>query len=147
MATPELRALEVLIGDWTVEARHPSFPDTVGGSASFEWLAGKRFLIQRSHADHPDIPDTIAIIGASSDDEGLRMHYFDSRGVHRIYGVSMRENEWRMWRDAPGFSQRFRGELRDDGRTLAGLWKLSQDDETWADDLEITFRRQADPSS
>ena len=35
------------------------------------------------------------------------MEYFDSRGVRRIYGVSLEDGVLRMWRDAPGFDQRF----------------------------------------
>jgi len=69
------------------------------------------------------------------------MDYFDSRGVHRIYGVSMSEGVWRMWRHSPGFSQKFNGRPSPDGRTVDGLSKLSRDDSTWDDDLAITFRR------
>jgi hypothetical protein len=48
-----------------------------------------------------------------------------------------------MWRDEPGFSQKFAGRLSDDGNTIEGLWKLSRDDSTWNDDLAIVFRRTA----
>jgi hypothetical protein len=71
------------------------------------------------------------------------MQYFDSRGVHRVYGVSFNDRAWRMWRNAPGFSQRFTGTFSDDGDTIDGLWKLSRDDTTWDDDLKISFRRKA----
>jgi len=138
--SPDLKPLNALVGTWTIEATHPAFPDTVvPGYASFDWLEGEHFLIQRSRADHPDFPDGIAIIGASSD--GLAMHYFDSRGVQRVYEVSMSEGVLKIWRDAPGFSQRYTGTLSDDGDTIAGLWELSRDGSTWNDDLEITYRR------
>jgi hypothetical protein len=61
--------------------------------------------------------------------------------VQRVYEVAVSGREWRMSRDAPGFSQRFAGTLSDDGDTLSGLWRLSRDGETWEDDLEIVFRR------
>lgn len=51
------------------------------GRATFEWLDGHKFLIRRSHHDHPQVPDAIAAIGRIYDD--LLMHYFDARGVHR----------------------------------------------------------------
>jgi hypothetical protein len=137
-----LEPLNALIGEWRIEATHPAYPDTVvPGLANFEWLQGERFLIQRSRADHPDFPDSIAIVGATED--GLSMHYFDSRGVHRVYGLSLSEGVLKMWRDAPGFSQRFTGTFGDGGDTIAGLWQLSRDDSTWDDDLEITYRRTA----
>jgi hypothetical protein len=69
------------------------------------------------------------------------MNYFDSRGVHRAYAVSFGDGIWRMWRHAPGFSQKFTGRVSDDGDTIEGLWKLSRDDTTWDDDLATTFRR------
>ena len=122
---------------------HPALPGTiVPGRANFEWLEGERFLIQRSQADHPDFPDSIAIVGDTGGD-GLAMHYFDSRGVHRVYGLSLAEGVMKIWRDAPGFSQRFTGTFADGGDTIAGLWQLSRDDSTWDDDLEITYRRSA----
>jgi hypothetical protein len=138
-----LEALHALVGTWTLQATHPAFPSvTVPGSATFEWLEGERFLIQRSTADHPDFPDSISVIGAMEEgSEELSMHYYDSRGVHRVYSLSMDDGVLRIARDAPRFSQRFEATLTDDGDTLAGVWKLSTDDETWNDDLEITYRR------
>jgi hypothetical protein len=138
---PELQPFEALVGTWTVEARHPTLPSTVvHGTAEFEWLEGERFLLQRSRLDHPEFPDSLIVFGAS--DDGLSMDYFDSRGVHRVYGVSLSDGVWRMWRHAPGFSQKFSGKLSADRDTIEGLWKLSRDDSTWADDLAVRFRRR-----
>jgi hypothetical protein len=137
---PELHPLKALVGEWASEAVHAAFPTmVVQGHTAVEWLEGERFLILRSQADHPDFPDSISIIGAQED--GLSMHYFDSRGVHRVYDVSMRDGVWRVWRDAPGFSQRFAGRFSDDGDTITGMWELSCDGSTWNNDLEITYRR------
>jgi hypothetical protein len=137
---PKLEPFDLLVGTWETEATHPMVPSTiVRGTAEFEWLEGERFLLQRSRTDHPEFPDSLIVFGA--DDEGLSMNYFDSRGVHRIYGVSMSDGIWRMWRNSPGFSQKFNGRISEDGNTVEGLWKLSRDDSTWADDLAITFRR------
>lgn len=138
--SPELEPLNALVGKWTTEATHPAYPSTVvHGHTAVEWLEGEQFLIQRSQADHPDFPDAIVVIGAPT--EALSMHYFDSRGVHRVYEVSLSEGVWRMWREAPGFSQRFTGTFCDDGDTISGLWELSRDGSSWDDDLEITYRR------
>jgi hypothetical protein len=132
--------LNAFLGEWAIEATHPAFPDTVvRGQATFEWLEGERFLINRARNDHPDFPDSISVIGLV--DERMAMYYFDSRGVHRVYEMSLEDDIWRIWRDAPGFSQRFRGEFSEDGSTLTGLFELSRDDSTWDDDLAITYRR------
>ena len=138
----ELEPFEALVGTWTTESIHPIYPTTVvRGRSTFEWLEGKRFLIQRSVTDHPEFPDAMAVFGVT--DEQLSMHYFDSRGVYRVYAVSLSEGTWKFSRDAPGFSQRFTGTFSDDGNTITGLSKLSRDGSTWDDDLAITYRRAA----
>jgi hypothetical protein len=153
---PALEPLRRLVGSWTTEATHPAFPGlVVHGTVEISWLDGERFLIHRAHSDHADFPDSISIIGqmerdrvdpkrgtAPSDGTSrLSMHYFDSRGVFREYDVSIDDVEWRIWRDAPGFSQRFTGTLSDAGDTVVGRWDLREDDEKWASDLAITYRR------
>jgi hypothetical protein len=132
-----------LVGAWTTEATHPAFPGTVvSGTAQVEWLEGERFLIFRTHNDHPDFPDSVSIIG---DTAGLEFHYFDSRGVHRVYAFRVDDDGWTIARDVPaddesGFSQvltvTFEG-----GDTMEGRSKVSHDNQTWQDDLQITYRR------
>jgi hypothetical protein len=39
------------------------------------------------------------------------MECFDSRGVRRTYGVSLEDGVLRIWRDHPGFDQRFSATL------------------------------------
>jgi hypothetical protein len=139
-----------LVGGWTTEGTHPGLPGTViHGSSEIDWLEGERFLIYRTRYDHPDIPDGISIIG---DTDGLHMHYFDTRGVHRIYDVKVTDEGWEMAmdRDSPAssfawpderFSQRMNFTFEDDNRTMTGKGRLSYDNVTWVDDLEITFSR------
>ena len=140
-----------LVGAWTTEATHPELPGTtVSGTAEVQWLEGECFLIFRAHNDHPDFPDSISIIG---DTHGLQWHYFDSRGVHRIYELSVTDDGWEIardaagrdtpeiGRDAPGFSQRLTLTFGDDDSTMAGRSRISFDDKTWQDDLQITYRR------
>ena len=139
-----------LVGRWTTEATHRGLPGAIiRGSSEIEWLEGERFLIYRSSYDHPDIPDSISIIG---DTDGLRMHYFDARGVHRIFKVTVTGEEWEMTMDrhssagsfaspdAP-FSQRITYTFEDEDRTMSGKAMLSYDNVKWDDDLEITYRR------
>lgn len=119
---------------------YPALPGiVVRGHALFEWLEGEQFLIQRATHDHPDFPVSISIIGLLGD--GLAMHYYDSRGVHRVYETSFDDGIWRFGRDAPEFSQRFQGTFADGGDTIRCLAQISHDGTTWKDDLEITYRR------
>jgi hypothetical protein len=141
-----------VVGRWTTEATHPAFPGTVvSGWAEVDWLEGEKFLIWRSHSDHPDFPDSTSIVG---DTDGLRMHYFDSRGVHRIYPLTVTGDGWEMAMDRqssgsaafaspddPGFSQRMTFTFEDEDQTISGKSQLSYDDVNWEDDLQITYRR------
>lgn len=152
----ELRPpLDHLVGAWIVEATHPALPGVVvDGTADIEWLEGERFLIYRSRLDHPDFPDAIAVIGSMdhdrvddadtgpATDSRLTMHYFDSRGVFRVYQASVDDEAWRLWRNAPGFSQRFVGSFTEGGNVIAGRWQFCEDDIRWKDDLLITYRRR-----
>jgi hypothetical protein len=137
---PALEPFDVLIGTWATEATHPMFDGVVRGSTTFEWLEGRRFLIQRSHNDHESFPDAIGVIGAPESGEGLVMEYFDSRGVRRTFGISLDDGQLRIWRDAPGFDQRFSAALGHD--EFEGLWQLARTPGDWQDDLKMTYRRR-----
>ena len=135
-----LAAFEPLIGTWATEATHPMVDVVVPGSIIFEWLEGGHFLVQRSRNDHELLPDAIGVIGAPESGEGLVLEYFDSRGVRRTYGVSLEDGVLRIWRDAPGFDQRFSATLGAD--TFEGLWQLAETPGDWRDDLKVTYRRR-----
>jgi hypothetical protein len=135
-----LAPFQALIGTWDTEATHPAFDAVVPGSVTFEWLEGGRFLVQRSRNDHELFPDAIGVIGAPEAGEGLVLEYFDSRGVRRTYGVSLEDGVLRIWRDAPGFDQRFSATLGDDA--FEGLWQLAQTPGDWEDDLAVSYRRR-----
>src|SRR5213075_840811 len=84
-----LEPFHALIGAWWTEATHPMVPGVVvHGRATFEWLLGERFLIERSDTDHKDFPDAVSVIGVMEGAHALSMQYFDSRGIHRIYDVA-----------------------------------------------------------
>lgn len=151
-----LQPLDRLVGRWSSESTHPSLPDVVvPGTLTAEWLEGRRFLILRTRNEHPDFPDAISIIGFSDKDRAgelpaavteqpteLSMHYFDSRGVCRVYGALIDADTWRLWRHAPELSQTFVGEFADDGDTVLGLWRMCRDGANWSDDLRVVYRRQ-----
>ena len=147
--------LNQLVGSWALESTHPAFPGlVVRGTAEIGWLEGNRFLMHRARVDHPDFPDSLSIVGDMGSDRvdedpaepaepAWSMHYFDSRGVFRVYQVSIAAGEWRIWRDAPRFSQRFTGTLAHAGKTIVGQWELCREDGIWNRDLEITYRRSS----
>ena len=138
---PALKPLSVLVGEWNTVGTHPFLPDTLHDHTSFEWLVGGAFLMMYSEIKEPGVPSAIAIFGSDDAAETYFMLYFDERGVSRKYEVTLRDNIWKLWRNAPGFSQRFTGTFADEGHTIIGVWELSEDGSTWKRDLELTYTR------
>ena len=68
------------------------------------------------------------------------MEYFDSRGVRRTYSASIEDGVWRVWRDQPGFDQRFCATLGEDH--FEGVFQLAETPGDWQDDMKVTYRRR-----
>lgn len=141
-----LRRLDVFVGAWTMEAVFPSNPTQVlrGGRSVFEWMKGERLLVQRTEA--PAAPDSIAIIVVNPDNEEYTQHYFDSRGVARLYAMDLHDGVWTLLRASPDFSpldfaQRFTGRFADDNQSIRGVWETSPDGVSWEKDFDLTYRR------
>jgi hypothetical protein len=124
---PALEHLNALVGEWAVEGTVPSDPPLkIRGRAAFEWLTEGSFLIERWDAPA----------------EAFRQNYFDSRGVSRVYEMSLSDNVWRLWRDSPGFSQRFTGTFSEDGKTITGRWEKSSDGSNREHDFDLTYVKE-----
>jgi hypothetical protein len=139
---PKLDGFDALVGQWETEGSHPFVKEPISGHASFEWLPGRRFLIWRSEQTPTTVPTAIAIIGGGDTPGTWPLHYFDSRGVFRVYTTNMAGGVWRFWRDEPGFLQRATGTFRDGGRVLEIRTELNEHG-TWKPDLEMTYRRRS----
>lgn len=141
--TRSLKQFDVLIGEWTMVGSHPDLPSAVHGHSSFEWLREGALLVW--HFDWEPgqgIPTAFSVIGQDDAVEPCSMLYTDERGVARIYQMSLAGDVWKMWREAPKFSQRMTGMFSDDGNTITWHGELSRDDSTWEPDLSITFTRK-----
>lgn len=139
-----LDALEPFLGEWRMTAGFAPDPDNAPRAmTTFEWLPGHRFLVQRWEVDHPDVPDGIAIIGLHPAKATFLQHYFDSRGVARLYDMTFADRIWTLSRFAedPDFSQRFTGAFDDDGNTITGRWEMSNDGSSWTPDFDLTYAR------
>jgi hypothetical protein len=138
---PALDRLDAFVGEWSMEA---SLAPGVTGRAVFEWVLGGQFLVERSVV--PEAPDGIAVVGLDRDGEAFTQHYFDSRGVARLYAMTFSDRVWTLSRDSPDFTaldfwQRFTGEFSADGRTISGRWETSGDGSTWERDFDLTYRK------
>ncbi len=134
---PSLRPLDALIGDWEVEV--PPVPGP-HGRATFEWLEGGAYL--RLHARAPDpAPASMMIISGDESSGTYAVLYYDSRGVARVYQMSFTRLTWKIWREAPGFWQRFSGTLSEDGRSIRAAWEKSADGSAWEHDFDLIYTK------
>jgi hypothetical protein len=140
--------LEFFVGEWTMAATFPadSPMGAVTGTArsSFEWALDGAFLLQRSEAE-PPVPRGLMLVDAL-DDGSYTQHYFDSRGVVRLYAMTFDGARWTLTREGPDFSpfdfaQRFVATLEDGGRTMRGAWEMSEDGTTWRKDFDLVYSR------
>jgi hypothetical protein len=111
-AEQALRALEPLVGEWTVEAKGPDGRAWPGaGRASFQWHPARAHLVQRTVINMPGAPDSIA-------------------------------TEWILQREGEPFPQRFIGTFSDEGRTIAGRWEKAENGPEFTVDFYLTYRKQ-----
>jgi hypothetical protein len=145
-SNPALEQLGPLVGEWDIEITSMSFREDPSaserGHSSFAWLEGGAFLCQHSEIAASDFPRSVAIIGADDEAGSYRMLYYDSRGVSRIYRMTFSGGIWTLWRDSPGFHQRFHGTFGEEGRVITAYWERSGDGSSWEHDFALTYTRR-----
>lgn len=140
-----LEDLEPLVGAWDAEMRMPDGRVLSGAWTTFAWLDRGGYLVQHSGppTDEPAFPSSVSAIGPTRDGDRIVQHYFDSRGVARVYEIAFDDGALRLWReDDPAFAQRYAGRFEDGGETIAGAWEKRLDGSTWEHDFALTYRRR-----
>lgn len=146
-----LKRLEPLVGDWRIEA--PAFPlePALADQArmTVEWALDRAFLTQRLTVPVPEAPDGLCVIAPDQDGDGYTQHFFDSRGVVRLYAMTFDGRTWTLERRRPDFSplafhQRWTATLSPDGRTIDGRWEVAHDGRTWELDFALAYHRLDD---
>ncbi|HEY8046201.1 MAG TPA: hypothetical protein VIF35_18185 [Streptosporangiaceae bacterium] len=149
-----LARLDVFVGGWSMEAQFPGDQPSPSGAAGrgpmarsrFEWALGGQFLLQHTEIPIPEAPDSLAIVGANLRTGGYTQHYYDSRGVVRLYVMGFTDGVWTLTRESPDFSpldfrQRFTGTFSQDENTITGAWEKCPDGAGWEHDFALTYRR------
>ena len=101
--------LQPLIGEWSLamvmpgEPRPEPLPD-IGARATFEWMGDKAFVLERWSVPIPEAPNGLAILGWDEGRQTFLQHYFDERGVARVYEMAFDGGVWRLER--PGSTSR-----------------------------------------
>ncbi len=138
---PTLKNLEVLVGEWDLVGSHPLIPSQVRGRAIFAWLEEGAFLTWHTDMEQSGPPNGSTVIGRDDSIGDCIVLYYDERGVSRIYAMSLENNVWKMWRNAPGFFQRMTGVLSDDQNIITVHGELSKDGSHWDQDLDLIYTR------
>ena len=141
---PTLEPLAVLVGEWRMILSNASFLEDASvsfeSSASFRWVQEGAYLLL-VQGDPASPPYAYWMIGSDDAVETFTILYADDRRVSRVYHMSLADGVWQIWRNAPGFHQRFSGRLSEDGNTISARWENSEDGEVWNHDFDLTYKR------
>jgi hypothetical protein len=127
-----LARLEVFVGDWIVQANFPGDQPTPAGApqahSRFEWALDRQFLLQRTEVPVPEAPGSLTIVSVDPETGAYTQHYYDSRGVVRLYAMTFAGGVWTLTRESPDFTpldfrQRFTGTFTPDRNTISGAWE------------------------
>ena len=133
--TRDFGSLERLIGTWAFTMRHVAVSEAITGSQAYETVLDGAFLQQRWHYDHPEFPDAISLLSPT------HMHYFDVRGITRVFELKSDETGWSIVRLDADFGQRMSFRFEDAGR-MTGAGELSHDEgTTWVPDFTMEWTR------
>ncbi len=137
-----MKDLHVFVGEWELAADLPG-AEHARGHVLFETLGN--LLVQRTTVPVPGAPDTCSVALAQADGS-YTQHYFDSRGVARLYAMTFDGRMWTLERTKPDFSpldfcQRYTGRFSEDRRTIDGEWQISTDGREWKRDFRLTYTR------
>ena len=143
-----LARLGVFVGEWVLEARFPgdqpvpsnAREDGPQARSRFEWALDGQFLLQRTEVPVPEAPDSLTIVSADLETGAYIQHYYDSRGVVRLYAMTFADGVWTLMRESPDFSpldfgQRFTGTFSQDGNIISDAWDKRLNGTGWEHDF------------
>jgi hypothetical protein len=138
-----------LIGEWNASGRIEIEGESVAisGHTIIERLG--KLVVVRATVTPAEFPNSVSVIGGGEEGEPAPMHYFDERGVHRLYLSTVADGKWwvwrgdETWRESPGFNQRYAGEICPDGNTISGAWERGHGEagDQWETDFQLDYTR------
>lgn len=128
-------SLDTLLGTWDFTMRHSLVPEPVTGRWRFARVLDGAYVQLDWTYDHPDFPDAIALL------DGRGFHYFDVRGITRVFDLDVSDQGWSVVRRDPDFWQR--GSATFVGAdAMEGTWEISRDGGvTWEHDSSVSYLR------
>jgi hypothetical protein len=58
-----------------------------------------------------------------------------------MYRMMLSGGIWTLWREFPGFSQRFHATFSEDGKVITARWEKSNDGSNWERDFDLTYTK------
>jgi hypothetical protein len=130
-----MSALDRLLGTWEVTMHHSDMPEPVTGRQRYERVLDGAFVLQHWTYDHPDFPDAMALLSEN------RYHYFDVRGITRVFELEVDDGGWSMINLDEEFSQRQTARFRGPN-VIDSTGERSYDAcVTWQPDYRMTYQR------
>src|SRR5688572_23928313 len=131
-------ALEPFVGVWdttgTVLDAKGQPEGELKAIDTYEWFPGGYFLLHHVDGQMGDAEvKALEVIGAGPREGICLARSYDNAGQSDEFDVALRGRNWTI----DGKTQRFRGQLSTDWRTLEGQWELTEDGSTWRPWMQI----------
>ena len=128
-------SLDALIGGWSITMRHVAMGQPVTGHQRYERVLDQAFVMLHWTFDHADFPDAVALM------DECAFHYFDVRGVTRIFDFEIGPQGWSMTRRDDDFWQRCAATFVDSGMMEARGENSHDAGVSWQHDFTMTYCR------
>ena len=130
-----MSALDRLLGTWEVTMHHSAMSEPVTGRQRYERVLDGAFVLQQWTYDPPDFPDAMALLSEN------RYHYFDVRGITRVFDLDIDEAGWSMIFLDEDFSQRHTARFHGPDVIDSTGEKSFDTGVTWQHDFTMTYQR------
>jgi hypothetical protein len=126
---PRLRALDKVLGTWSLKHKAFDTGEEWGGQDRFEWLDGGFFLAFYHEEFGRNIKGVMLIgyerrWGEDQPSPELIGHWFEtSTGHHFVYIWEVRDDRLTFWLERKGSDSAFQGRFSEDGNTIRGAWQ------------------------
>lgn len=142
---PALHPLLALVGEWEMQVSQTSFLphpfDTAKESVFCSFVQDGAFLLVHMGDQAKGEYQAFWLIGRDEAASTYTLLYYDARRVSRVYQMSLQDRIWKIWREAPGFWQRYEGLLSEDGKTITARWEKSNDGTSWEHDFDVMYTK------
>lgn len=145
MHNPALDEVGFLVGDWDMTLSNAPFLEegqTASGILEVRPVEAGRLLVLRQLAAPDHGAGATWVVGRDESSPSFTVLYADGRGVSRVYGMSVSETAWSLWRDDPEFSQRFDARISADHTRIEGRWEKRSAGGPWEHDFDLTYSRR-----